>query len=87
MDNPEKLATWVKQDQKKNRIKTQHNMCWTPLFASKHKKHTYNTRVLLQSTVHVGKDEPNIVFMKFFFILYLFHEDYIQPEATSSSPL
>ena len=22
---------------KKNKIKTQHNMCWTPLFANKHK--------------------------------------------------
>jgi len=29
MDDPEKLAT--------RRRKTQHNMCWTPLYASKHK--------------------------------------------------
>jgi hypothetical protein len=24
---------------RKNKINTQHNMCWTPLFTSKHKKH------------------------------------------------
>ena len=37
MDNPEKLSTQGKHKTKKNKIKTQHNMCWTPLYASKHK--------------------------------------------------
>jgi len=34
MDNPEKLAT---DKTKKNKRKTQHNMCWTPLYTNKHK--------------------------------------------------
>jgi len=33
MDNPEKLVTKTK----KNKARTKHNMCWTPLYASKHK--------------------------------------------------
>ena len=36
MDNPEKLATYGTQDEKNKKIKTQHNMCWTPLYANKH---------------------------------------------------
>ena len=36
MDNPEKLATLGTQD-KKNKTKTQHNMCWTSLYTNKHK--------------------------------------------------
>jgi hypothetical protein len=32
MDNPEKLA---KDEEKQN--KTQHNLCWTPLWANKQK--------------------------------------------------
>jgi hypothetical protein len=39
MDNPDKLATLGTQDtrgrQTKQRI--QHNMCWTPQYANKHK--------------------------------------------------
>jgi hypothetical protein len=35
-DNPEKLATQVTQDEEKQ-TKTQHNICWTPLYANKHK--------------------------------------------------
>ena len=34
-DNPEKPATQVTQDEDKKN--PQHNMCWTPLCASKHK--------------------------------------------------
>ena len=38
MDNPEKLATLGTQDTTtKNKAKTQHNMCWTPLFVNKQK--------------------------------------------------
>ena len=38
MDNPEKLATYgTVHKMKKNETKTQHNMCWTPLYANKHK--------------------------------------------------
>ena len=40
MDNPEKLATQVTQEKEKKqktKKKTQHNMRWTPLSASKHK--------------------------------------------------
>ena len=33
IDNPEKQATLGTQDEEK----TQHNMCWTPLYANKHK--------------------------------------------------
>ena len=36
MDNPEKLATQGNKT-KENKIKTQHNMCWTSLCANKHK--------------------------------------------------
>ena len=35
MDHPEKLATQGTKDVEKQ---TQHNMCWTPLCASKNKK-------------------------------------------------
>ena len=35
LDNPENLATQGTQD-KQNKTKTQHILCWTPLFASKH---------------------------------------------------
>jgi hypothetical protein len=32
-DNPEKLATQGTQDEdKQNKTKTHHNMCWTPLY-------------------------------------------------------
>ena len=37
-NNPEKLATQGTQDEgKQNKTKTQHNMCWTPIYARKHK--------------------------------------------------
>jgi hypothetical protein len=36
VDNPEKLAT----NTRRNKTKTQCNMCWTPLCANKHKKST-----------------------------------------------
>jgi hypothetical protein len=36
MDNPEKLATSGTQDEdKQNKTKPQHSMCWTPLFTNK----------------------------------------------------
>jgi hypothetical protein len=37
MDNPEKLATYKCRvhKTKTNKTKTQHNMCWTPLYANK----------------------------------------------------
>ena len=38
MENPEKLATLGTQDEdEKKNPKTQHNMCWTPLYVNKHK--------------------------------------------------
>ena len=39
MDNPEKLAAYKcsVHKTKKNKTKTQHNMCWTPLHVNKHK--------------------------------------------------
>jgi hypothetical protein len=37
IDNPEKLAKYGTEDEEKKEEKTQHNMCWTPLCASKHK--------------------------------------------------
>jgi len=33
MDNPKITGNKTK----KNKTKTQHNMCWTPLYANKHK--------------------------------------------------
>ena len=36
MDNPEKLATSGTQDEDRKN-KTQHNMCWTPLYANIYK--------------------------------------------------
>ena len=35
-DNPEKQATQGRQDEE-NTTKTQHYMCWTPLYANGHK--------------------------------------------------
>ena len=43
------------------KTKTQHNMCWTPLFPNKPKK-VDRTCALLQTAG--GKDEPNIVLMQ-----------------------
>jgi len=37
MYNPEKLAISDTQDEEKQSEKTQHNTCWTPLCANKHK--------------------------------------------------
>jgi len=39
MDNQEKLATLGTQDTRRRQTKqkAQHNMCWTPLCANKHK--------------------------------------------------
>jgi hypothetical protein len=38
MDNPEKPATYGTQDnEQQNKTATQHNMCWIPLYANKHK--------------------------------------------------
>ena len=39
MESPEKLATLGAQDARRSQTKqkTQHNLCWTPLYASKHK--------------------------------------------------
>ena len=34
MDNPDKLATQGTQC----KLKPQHNMCWTPLYANNHKQ-------------------------------------------------
>ena len=36
MDNPEKLVRWGTQDEEKQN-KTQHNMCWKPLYTNKHR--------------------------------------------------
>ena len=36
MGNTEKLETYCTQDEEKQN-KIQHNMCWTPLCANKHK--------------------------------------------------
>ena len=43
---------------KKNKAKTQHNMCWTPLYET-NTDNVNETRVLLKTTG--GKDEPNII--------------------------
>ena len=48
---------WVHKT-KKNKTKTQHNMCWTPLYAT-HTNNIDKTCALIQTTG--GKDEPNIV--------------------------
>jgi len=37
MDNLENQETYTRHKTKTNKPKTQHNICWTPLFASKHK--------------------------------------------------
>ena len=37
MDNPEKLVTYDTQDEDKPKQRTQHNMYWTSLSATKHK--------------------------------------------------
>ena len=37
MDNSQKLAIQGTQDEENNIKKTQHNMCWTQLYANKHK--------------------------------------------------
>jgi hypothetical protein len=35
--NQENLTTFDTQDTRRSKKKTQHNMCWTPLYANKHK--------------------------------------------------
>jgi len=35
MENPEKLTTYGTQEEDKQN-KTQHNICWIPLYANKH---------------------------------------------------
>ena len=42
---------------KKNKSKTQHNMCWTPLCVSKHEERKQN---MILPTNNWGKDEPNL---------------------------
>ena len=37
MGNPEKLVIKGTQSEEKQNKKTQHNMCWTPLHARRHK--------------------------------------------------
>jgi hypothetical protein len=43
----------------KNKLKTQHNMCWTPLYANKHKEREYymNTPTAAGITYHVRPPE------------------------------
>ena len=36
IENPEKLESQGKQDEQQQ--KNQHNMCWTPYYANKHKQ-------------------------------------------------
>jgi hypothetical protein len=56
------LGTVSKSNRKmKHKTSIEHNMCWTPLYASKVKECIYKTWFLLQ-TIAV-KDEPNIVSM------------------------
>jgi hypothetical protein len=63
MENPEKLATLGTQNTRRRQTKqkTQHNMCWTPLFAT-NTNNVNKTRALLQTTG--GKDESNIVIIR-----------------------
>ena len=35
--NQENLTTFDTQDTRRSKKKPQHNMCWTPLYANKHK--------------------------------------------------
>ena len=37
IDKLENLATQGTQDEEKQELITQHNTCWTPLYANKHK--------------------------------------------------
>ena len=37
MDNPEKLKHWAHKMKTDKTKKTQHNMCWTPLYVNAHK--------------------------------------------------
>ena len=46
---------------KKNKTKTQHNMCWTPLCINKHKSRKYNISPP-KTTGGNYKEEPNIFF-------------------------
>jgi len=41
MDIPEKLTKQGTQDEE-DKAKTQHNMCWIPLYANKHKQREQN---------------------------------------------
>ena len=42
---------------KKNKSKTQHNMCWTPPCVNKHEERKQN---MIPPTNNWGKDEPNL---------------------------
>ena len=47
MDNPEKLATHVTQDEEKTKQTKKHNMCWTQ---QTNTKNVNKTSALLQTT-------------------------------------
>ena len=57
-NNPQKLATYVTQDNEKQNKKTTQYVLETTM----HKTNVNKTCALLQTTG--GKDEPNIVFMR-----------------------
>jgi hypothetical protein len=57
MDNPEKLATHGTQNEKKNKAKTQHNICWSPLYVNKHmipptNKHKQRKQGMIPPTIN-----------------------------------
>ena len=59
MDNPEKLATQGTQEEEKQNKNT---MCVGQNYAQANTNNVIKTRALLPTTV--GKDEPDIVFMR-----------------------
>ena len=52
MGNPEKMATQGTQDEDKQ-SKTQHTMCWTPLYTNKHKQRKQDMLYLFEQQFDV----------------------------------